>query len=135
MGCSGQQIRVKQIANPEYPRQARFLNIQGTVEVTVAIGPDGKVLYATGSGANAALVEAAEQNAAQWVFGPFPAVAEFPLRHAITYVYTLEGHPVFIGTRPTVRTHLPDRIEIIAIPMKSDYADEKESSESNQQRQ
>jgi TonB family protein len=114
MGCGRCDLHVRQIAQPDYPLPARFDNIQGTVEVQVTILADGKVTFAKGSGAHPILIEAAEQNARQWMFGPFPKVSRFPLYHTIKYEYKLEGVPVGVGSPPTVTTHLPDRVEVVA---------------------
>jgi len=54
-----------EMSQAAYPVPARSANIQGTVEVGVEIGIDGKVLWANASGANPYLVEAAKQNARQ----------------------------------------------------------------------
>src|SRR5437660_1549114 len=77
------KLHIEKIAEPEYPLRARYEKLQGTVTVRVEIGPDGKVTFAEGSGAPEVLVKAAEENARQWVFGPFPAVNEFPIHHTI----------------------------------------------------
>lgn len=119
-GCT-RPLHVERIAQLEYPLSARFSNTEGTVIVTVIIGPDGKVISAHGSGAADILVKAAEENARQWVFGPFPPVAEFPIYHTIRYVYRLEGKAKAVAYNPTIRTFLPDRIEISAAPLFSDY--------------
>jgi hypothetical protein len=66
-------------------------------------------------------VKAAEENARQWVFGPFPPVCEFPIHHSIRYVYKLEGKPKVVAIEPVIRTFLPDRVEISAVPLISDY--------------
>lgn len=119
--CQERNLRVRRICPPDYPSPARYKGLQGTVVVEVSIGADGQVISAMGSGAHRILVEAAEENARQWVFGPFPAVAEFPLSHKITYVYKLEGNPLVVAVPPRIKTFLPDRIEIIATPLRSDY--------------
>lgn len=120
-GCRQEKLHVLQITNPDYPTPARYENLQGTVEIHVNIGPDGRVTYAEGSGAPDILVKAAEENARSWIFGPFPPVFEFPAHHNIQYVYKLDGNKTVIAFRPTVRTFLPDRIEISATPLVSDY--------------
>jgi hypothetical protein len=120
-GCQHYELKVKHMSQPEYPVPARSANIQGTVEVGVEIGIDGRVLWANASAANPYLVEAAKQNARQWVWGPFPARFEFPYYHEIQYVYRLEGKPAPVVIEPPiVKTNLPDRIEIIATPYYSD---------------
>ena len=115
------KLHIEKIAEPEYPLRARYEKLQGTVTVRVEIGPDGKVTFAEGSGAPEVLVKAAEENARQWVFGPFPAVNEFPIHHTIQYIYKLEGEPKVAAFYPTVKTFLPDRIEVSAGPLISDY--------------
>ena len=107
------QLHVLRIANPEYPPAALVHNIQGTVSVGILIGADGKVMQATaGLGADPFLAEAAERNVRQWEFGPFPAEATFPIRHIITYVFTLKGPARYTVEVPIIRTHLPDEVEI-----------------------
>jgi len=116
-GCSKQPVVVS-IGHPEYPTEARIDGIQGTVEVQIAIGADGKVTFANGSGRRYVLVRAAEANVRQWVFGSFPPRSGFPMYRWVTYVFRLEGNPTEIATQPpTVRTDLPDRIEIVATPV------------------
>ncbi|HLW54255.1 MAG TPA: energy transducer TonB [Candidatus Angelobacter sp.] len=112
---------MKQIVEPEYPLAARVQNLEGTVSVTVSIGPDGKVINAAGSGASYLLIKAATENARQWLFGPFPPVCEFPITHNIQYVYKLEGQPQAVAITPVLRTFLPDKVEIRAAPLGSDY--------------
>ena len=119
-GCS-RRLRVEYLPEPDYPPSAQFQKLQGTVTVDVLIAADGKVISATGSGAAPTLQQAAEDNAKQWSFGPFPAVSQFPIHHTIKYVYTLEGKPVYVRTIPRVTTHLPDRVDVIATPLESDY--------------
>jgi TonB family protein len=114
------QTRVHWIPHPDYPLQARAENKQGTVVVTVLIGADGKVISAKGSGPHWLLVQAAEENARGWLFGPFPAIGEYPIEHKITYVYKLEGKPQFVVIRPIVKTQLPNRIDIVSTPIESD---------------
>ena len=125
-GCSERRLQVQHIANPVYPQGALVQNIQGTVTVSVVIGADGKVLLAQGSGAHPLLVEAAEKNVRDWVFGPFPSVAEFPIYHTVTYVFKLEGPPLSVGLfPPVVDTYLPDRIEIKSRLFKDDYGSQR----------
>ena len=119
-GCRN-EIHVQHMTQPDYPLRARFANEQGTVNVSVHIGADGKVIFAKGSGAPEMLVKAAEENVSQWTFGPFPSVSEFPQDHTIQYVYKLTGKPLAVVLEPTIRTFLPDRVEISATPMVSDY--------------
>src|ERR1700738_793124 len=71
LGCRD-KLRVERITDPEYPSPARYEGAQGTAIVMVTIDSSGKVTYAHGSGAPDVLVKAAEENARQWVFGPFP---------------------------------------------------------------
>jgi len=121
VACGKDRLRVEHMVTPEYPIRANAENIQGTVRVDIMIGADGKVFWAKGSGAHPLLVEAAENNVRQWVFGPFPPVAEFPIYHTVTFVYKLEGPPLFVALHPVIRTSLPDRVEIQARSFESDY--------------
>jgi hypothetical protein len=121
MGCRDGKLHVERITAPEYPLAARLQNLQGIVLVRVSIGPDGKVVYAKGSGGPDVLVKAAEENAQMWIFGPFPPVCEFPIEHTIQYTYKLEGKPKVVALTPVLKTFLPDRVEITAVPLVSDY--------------
>src|SRR6267142_1754516 len=61
-------------------------------------------------------------NAKQWLWGPFPADFQFPWYHRLRYIYKLEGQRTHFPFRPLiVKTHLPDEIEIIAIPCDKTY--------------
>ena len=116
-----EQLHVLHMANPEYPLTALENNVQGTVSVGILIGADGRVMVAKAQlSANPMLADAAEKNVRQWEFGPFPPKATFPIRHIITYVFTLKGPPLSVGVVPTVRTHLPDEVEIESRPFKND---------------
>jgi TonB family protein len=116
-----EQLHVLHIANPEYPTAALVNNFQGTVHVDILIGADGKVMAARAlTTAYPTLAEAAEKNVRQWEFGPFPPEATFPIRHIITYVFTLKGPALSVRYLPTVRTHLPDEVEIESRPFKDD---------------
>jgi len=112
---------VLHMANPEYPPQALVANMQGTVSVGILIGADGKVMVAkAGCSAYPVLAEAAEKNVRQWEFGPFPPEATFPIHHIVTYVFTLKGPPLSVGVVPTIRTHLPDEVDIESRLFKND---------------
>jgi hypothetical protein len=119
--CHRNQLHVAQIAEPDYPYDARFRKIEGVVRVEVAIGADGKVSSAKGSGADPVLVRASEENARTWVFGDFPPRAEFTMCHSIIYLYRLNGKPLAVAVRPTIKTFLPDRVEVVGVPLESDY--------------
>ena len=121
--CESGHLHVEKLAEPDYPVAARVHNIQGTVLVTVCFGVDGKVTEADAPIGPPLLAKAAADNARQWVFGPFPPKWEYPQCHSIDYVYRLEGGPSLgVLTPPKIKTDLPDRVEIIARPFRSDYA-------------
>jgi TonB family protein len=119
-GCH-QQLAIQQMIDPEYPPAARYSGEQGTVTLHITIGSDGKVISAVGSGAPDSLVKASEGNIRHWKFGPFPAKCEFPVDHTMRFIYRLEGKAKFVAIRPTIRTDLPDQVEISATPLESDY--------------
>jgi hypothetical protein len=77
-GCRPSVLKVAHMVEPDYPVPARMRNVQGTVELGVTIDMDGKVSDAFGSGADPILIEAAEKNARQWIWGPFPSKFHFP---------------------------------------------------------
>jgi TonB family protein len=119
-GC-GQQLAVQQMIDPEYPPAARYSGEQGTVTLHITIGSDGKVTSAIGSGAPDSLVKASVENIRHWKFGPFAAKCEFPINHMMRFIYRLEGKAKFVSIPPIIRTDLPDKVEISATPLVSDY--------------
>jgi TonB family protein len=116
-GCGHRLLSVIRMTAPCYPLEARLNNIQGVVSVTVNIAKDGTVASANGIGASSILVAAAEANAKQWIFGPVPARAQFPLQQQITYKFKLEGRAMYIAVDPTIVTDLPTGVEIVGRPI------------------
>jgi TonB family protein len=120
LASCGNRLQVKAMPSPEYPLPARFQSVQGKVEVRVLIASDGTVISAHGHGDQQVLVHAAEENARLWTFEPWNA-QKSPIRHTITYQYTLRGRPLTVAVPATVHTLLPDQVEITAVPLESDY--------------
>lgn len=110
------QLCVRHVVVPGYPRVARMARLQGSVTVRVKIASDGTVLEATGRGANGLLVRASEDNVRKWVFGRPPLGATVPRNQEVTYAYTLQGPPEYGESTPTVVLDLPSRVEISARP-------------------
>lgn len=113
-------MQVRQMPHPDYPLEAREKGEQGTVVVTVLIGADGKVFSVKGIGPYSVLVQASEENARGWLFGPLPRAEEYPIERKVTYRYRLVGEPQFVVLRPSVKTDLPDTVEIVATPLGSE---------------
>jgi TonB family protein len=116
------------MVDPVYPVTAQSSNVEGTVDVIIQVGSDGRVLSvmdgANSSGVNQDLIAAAKENARQWTWGPFPQRFQFPWYHNIRYVFRLQGKLTHFPVRPPiVRTRLPDEIEVIAIPCEKTYLD------------
>jgi TonB family protein len=87
----GEGIMSSQIVSrvpPEYPPAAKLARIQGSVQLGVTIGPDGKVqdVQFNSNSGPAMLVKAASDAVAQWVYQPF----------------LLNGQPVTVQTTATV---------------------------------
>ena len=112
------QICVRHLPVPGYPRLARMARLQGSVSVELEIGADGKVLSAKGSGAHRLLARASEENIRQWSFGAVPGgAASVPARrHRVIYVYKLEGKEECYDSPPIVVLDLPDRIQVTGHP-------------------
>jgi len=125
-GCARtDQPHVRQMVAPVYPIAAQSSNIEGVVNVVIAVGMDGRVRSARSSGTTPVyveaasenaqvsriLIDAADENARQWLWGPFPPTFQFPWYHEVRYVFKLQGKPTPLCNRPIVRTHLPDQIE------------------------
>lgn len=121
-GCHSLRPNVKLMTEPEYPTSVRFENIEGSVSVFVLIGSDGKVTHAQGTGDNQMLVRAAEKSAGQMIFRPRLPFLKPPHSYQITFEYKLRGNASFVDSPPMIETdNLPDRIEIFARPLVSDY--------------
>ncbi len=73
---------VRKVA-PSYPRSARDLGIQGTVQMTALIGLDGKVLYLHADKGPAELIPASIEAVQQWEYKPT----------------MLNGRPCYVVTR------------------------------------
>ena len=76
---------------PEYPDEARTQHIQGLVTLDVQIGGEGAVHNIAVVDGNAMLAEAAVQAVRQWRYQP----------------YSVDGKPVEMQTRVTIRFTLP----------------------------
>ena len=63
--------RVVQRVPPVYPSNARTARVQGTVQVSVTVGPDGRVQDVQPLSGPALLEPAAIQAVAQWVYHPY----------------------------------------------------------------
>jgi TonB family protein len=86
VGGAVMDSRVVQRVPPVYPANARAAGIQGTVQLSVTIGPDGRVQDVQTLSGPALLTQAATQAVAQWVYQPF----------------LLNGQPVSVRTTANV---------------------------------
>jgi TonB family protein len=78
--------RVVQRVPPAYPPTARTARVQGAVQLSVTVGPDGRVQDVQPLSGPALLTQAAIQAVAQWVYQPF----------------LLNGQPVTVQTTANV---------------------------------
>lgn len=99
------EICVKHVVVPEYPKIALMARVQATMAVELTISTAGKVLYATATG-HPLFKTAAEETLKQWTFAPVDAA--FGLRTAkITVDYGIAD------TTPVGATFdLPDRVQV-----------------------
>jgi len=113
--CQGGVERcVRHMVVPGYPRVARMARLEGIVNVQVEIRADGKVISATGSGANDLLNRASEENVREWLFGR--DFHEGISKQTITYIYKLQGKEEYYDSSPVVVLDLPCRVEITGHP-------------------
>ncbi len=87
----GSPSRLIHRVEPEYPAGARAQHIQGVVALDVQIGKDGAVRNIAVVEGNPLLAEAAVQTVRQWRYRP----------------YAVDGRPVEMQTRVTIRFTLP----------------------------
>jgi len=111
-------LGVLKFVSPEYPGVARLYHLAGRVNVTVQVGPDGRVVNAKGSGSAPVLVEAAERNVALWQFhvpnkGPYPVVG------TIVFDFMLTGKPSTQGLT-TVEFTAPNHVNVVDQPAYED---------------
>jgi len=90
---SVQEERILDSVQPAYPSEAKRKGIQGDVMLRVIVGEDGGVEEIHLVRGSPALVEAAIKAVWQWRYEP----------------YLLNGKPVEVETRVTVRFRLPPR--------------------------
>jgi TonB family protein len=112
---SAADLRVKHMVVPVYPRLAWFAQLQGTVNVDIEVGADGRVRSARATGAHNLLDQAAEENVRNWLFVPSD-VAGSATKLTVKYVYKLEGKKQHELSAPEITLDLPDAITIVASP-------------------
>ena len=76
--------RLIQRVPPEYPSAARLARIQGAVQLSVIVGPDGRVQNVQLVSGPAMLAQAAIEAVLQWVYQPMmlngqPATVQAPI--------------------------------------------------------
>ena len=86
VGVAVMEGRLIQRVPPEYPPTARIARIQGTVQVNLLVGTDGKVQKVQAISGPAMLTQAAMEAVRQWVYQPF----------------LLNGQPVTVQTTANV---------------------------------
>ncbi len=86
VGSAVMEGRLIQKVPPEYPPTARIARIQGTVQINLLVGTDGKVENVQAISGPAMLTQAAMEAVRQWVYQP----------------YLLNGQPVTVQTTATV---------------------------------
>jgi Gram-negative bacterial TonB protein C-terminal len=59
---------VQKLIAADYPLLAQWANIQGSVELTCAVGSEGLIVECTATSGHALLQQAAIQNAKKWLF-------------------------------------------------------------------
>src|SRR5919108_3192905 len=104
--CHSYEPSVRHMVDPLYPVTAQSTSVEGSVELIVQVGMDGRVLSvmdgANSSGVSQDLIAAAKENARQWIWGPFPQKFQFPWYHNIRYVFKLEGKRTRLPVRPRI---------------------------------
>ena len=111
----GSSLSVQAFVAPQYPFAGRVYHLAGQVNVAIAVGPNGRAVTATGSGAAPPLIEAAERNVRQWRFkvpknGPYPVVS------AVVYDFKLTGKPSIVGLT-TVEFVPPNHVNVVDQPV------------------
>jgi TonB family protein len=81
----GTERHVKHVDSLDYPRLALLARIEGDVQLTVQIDPEGKIQFVAAGSGNPLLVQAAEENVRGWRFDPDEAE-----KLTITYKFRLE---------------------------------------------
>jgi TonB family protein len=113
---SAADLRVKHMVVPVYPRLAWFAQLQGTVNVDIEVGADGRVMSARATGTHKLLDQAAEENVRNWLFAPTNVVGASATKLTVQYVYKLEGKKQHELSTPEITLDLPNSITIVAPP-------------------
>lgn len=61
---------------PQYPSEAKRINLGGTVKIMAEVAPDGTVKRVDAVGGSPILVQAAESAVSQWKYAPGPESKE-----------------------------------------------------------
>lgn len=113
----GDDVCVRHLVVPGFPRLARMARLQGPVTIEIEIGEDGKVVSAKASGVHRLLERASEENIRQWTFRPATLTGSPISRQLrITYTYKLVGKEQYDDPPPYVVFDLPHRVEITSRP-------------------
>jgi TonB family protein len=116
------ELSVRSMDIPRYPPLAYQARIQGTVELRVAVNPDGQVTKATVTSGPTLLQGLTAENIKTWHFAPSAGGKSSEL--VIRYEYKIEGKeiPYLLPDKQSfrVKLELPTSVEISAPPMKID---------------
>lgn len=89
-GPSTEAITVTKAVAPIYPALARLSNTQGTVEVTIEVGPTGEVVNVADTKGHSLLRDAAQTAARRWRFVSSTTDDTKPLRTVVlTFKFTI----------------------------------------------
>ena len=114
---AAEDICVRHVVVPGYPRLARMARLQGSVTIEVEVGTDGTVTSTKASAASKLLARASEENVRLWTFCAPAATGSLASSHTtITYTYKLEGNEEYYDPPPKVVLDLPSRVEITSHP-------------------
>ena len=109
IGQAYQPIVVTHLESIGYPAVARDARIQGTVEITAEIAPDGRVISAYANSGHPALKPAAEENVKRWKFAPARNKREL----SIVFEFALEEPNMPFGSETKNYFDLPSKVRVV----------------------
>ncbi|HEV2402364.1 MAG TPA: energy transducer TonB [Candidatus Sulfotelmatobacter sp.] len=68
--------KVLRKVTPQYPSEAKRINLGGTVKIVAQVAPDGSVKKVEALGGSPILVQAAETAVSEWKYAPGPESKE-----------------------------------------------------------
>jgi TonB family protein len=103
------------VLSMEYPREAKFARISGTVQVSGSIQDDGTISKVTVLSGHPVLARHVKTNIERWNFKRVPGQTGFHAPVVVTYIFRLEGScDHHVACNQEFWYESPDRVVIVS---------------------